>query len=109
MTATTRKVQHTAAHGKLAFTTGLGQKPRERTIAARDRAALLRETKQRFDLSVQARVVSVYEAGREGLWLHRFLLAEGIDNRVVEGMGDSPNSATRLCWSIGIGGLAMTP
>lgn len=29
-------------------------------------------------------VVSCYEAGRDGLWLHRFLRAHGIQNRVVD-------------------------
>jgi len=28
--------------------------------------------------------VSCYEAARAGFWLHRFLVAEGIDNRVVD-------------------------
>lgn len=111
MTATTRKPQHIAAHRtlflalelgekswKLAFTTGLGQKPRERTMAGRDRAALLREiarAKQRFALPVAARVVSVYEAGREGFWLHRFLLAQGIDNRVVDASSIEVNRRRR--------------
>jgi hypothetical protein len=54
---------------KLAFTTGLGQKSRERQIAARDLEGLRREidrAKQRFGLAQQARVVSCYEAGRDG-------------------------------------------
>ena len=29
------------------------------------------------------RVVSCYEAGRDGFWLHRFLIRHGIDNRVL--------------------------
>jgi hypothetical protein len=72
---------------KLAFTTGLAQKPHERTIAARDRKALLEEiahAKRRFGLAARTRVASCYEAGREGFWLHRFLIAEGIENRVVD-------------------------
>ena len=29
-------------------------------------------------------VVSCYEAGRDGFWLHRFLIGHGIDNRVLD-------------------------
>lgn len=72
---------------KLAFTVGLGQKPRLKTIAAGDRRQLLaeiRRAKERFGLAADARVVSCYEAGRDGFWLHRLLIAQGIDNRVVD-------------------------
>lgn len=72
---------------KLAFTTGLGQKPRLKTIGAGDRRQLvveIRRAKKRFDLAADARVVSCYEAGRDGFWLHRFLVAQGIENRVVD-------------------------
>ena len=31
-----------------------------------------------------AQVVSCYEAGRDGFWLHRFLIRRGIDNRVLD-------------------------
>ena len=60
---------------KLGFTTGHGQKPRERSIAACHQAHLLQEVaqaKKRFGLPETAPVVSCYEAGREGFWLHRF-------------------------------------
>jgi transposase len=64
---------------KLAFTIGLGQKPRLRTIAARNSDVLLAEikaAKKRFGLPENAAVVSCYEAGRDGFWLHRFLQAQ---------------------------------
>jgi len=83
---------------KLAFTPGLGQKPRERTIRARDREALRDEitrAKRRFDLPVRTRVVSCYEAGREGFWLHRSLVAEGIENRVVDAASIEVNRRQR--------------
>jgi transposase len=57
---------------KLGFTTGHGQKPRERSIAARPQARLLEEVaqaKRRFGLPDTVPVVSCYEAGREGFWL----------------------------------------
>jgi transposase len=72
---------------KLGFTTGPGQKPRERTVTARDQERVLHEiaqAKRRFGLPETAPVVSCYEAGREGFWLHRFLEAHGITNHVVD-------------------------
>jgi transposase len=71
----------------LGFTVGLGQKPRKRTVAAGDLIALEQEitlAKKRFGLPPLARVLSCYEAGRDGFWLHRYLLAQGIENRVVD-------------------------
>jgi transposase len=40
--------------------------------------------KDHLGLPDDARVVSCYEAGREGFWLHRFLEAHGIENLVVD-------------------------
>ena len=54
---------------KLGYTTGPGQKPRERSVAARPQARVLQEVtqaKKRFGLPATAPVVSCYEAGREG-------------------------------------------
>jgi transposase len=61
---------------KLAFSTGLGQKPRIRAVPARDLDALEREietAKRRFGLDSDTPLISCYEAGRDGFWLHRFL------------------------------------
>lgn len=72
---------------KLGMTVGRGQKPRVRTIRAGDVCQLLEEigaAKRRFGLPGLARVVSCYEAGRDGFWLHRMLMAEGIANVVVD-------------------------
>ena len=72
---------------KLAFSTGAAQKPRRRDIPARDIEALRQEiatAKERFDLPAETRVVSCYEAGRDGFWLHRFLLSAGVGNQVVD-------------------------
>ena len=33
---------------------------------------------------MQKGVLSCYEAGRDGFWLHRFLQSHGIENRVVD-------------------------
>ena len=83
---------------KLGFTTGPGQKPRERGFAARHQARLLQEiaqAKRRFGLPETAPVVSCYEAGREGFWLHRFLQAQGITNQVVDSASIEVNRRQR--------------
>ena len=72
---------------KLGFAVGLGQDPWRRRIDAGDLEALQREishAKKRFGLPDTARVQSCYEAGREGFWLHRHLVAEGIESLVVD-------------------------
>lgn len=74
---------------KLAFALEASQKPRLRTIAAGDISALLTEIKhtaEKFSIAGEEgyRVVSCYEAGRDGFWLHRQLGALGIDNVVVD-------------------------
>lgn len=72
---------------KLGFSIGFGQKPRERTIAARDLEALEKEislARKRFGLPENTSIHSCYEAGRDGFWLHRYLLQRGVDNQVVD-------------------------
>lgn len=74
-------------HWTLAFTVGRGQRPRVRTIPAGALARLTAElaaARRRFGLAADAPVVSCYEAGRDGFWLHRALLAQGVTNVVVD-------------------------
>ena len=83
---------------KLAFTVGLGQKPRLKTITARSTLGLLLEikaAKKRFGLPEDAPVLSCYEAGRDGFWLHRFLLAHGVQNQVVDSSSIEVNRRQR--------------
>jgi transposase len=83
---------------KLGFTTGLGQQPRLRAITARDTAALQLEiqlARQRFSLPETASVLSCYEAGRDGFWLHRYLQAHGIANLVVDSASIEVNRRAR--------------
>lgn len=64
---------------KLAFSTGLGQKARIRSIPARDLEILDREiaaARRRFTLDASVPLISCYEAGRDGFWLHRFLQSQ---------------------------------
>jgi len=72
---------------KLASTVGLGQKLRISTIPAGDQKAVMREFStalDRFGLAADSRVVSCYEAGRDGFWLHRFLTHIGVENIVID-------------------------
>jgi transposase len=47
-------------------------------------------------------VVSCYEAGREGFWLHRFLQAQGITNSVVDSSSIEVNRRKRRAKSDGL-------
>src|SRR5580765_3458604 len=83
---------------KLAFTIGHGQPARLRTVAARDLDALLgeiRKAKRRLGLPDDAPVVSCYEAGRDGFWLHRWLTALGIVNVIVDSASIEVNRRKR--------------
>src|SRR2546425_6493732 len=90
---------------KLGFTTGHGQKPRERTVTARHHERVLDEiaqAKRRWGLPETAPVVSCYEAGREGFWLHRFLQGHGITNHVVDSSSIEVNRRRRRAKSDGL-------
>ena len=72
---------------KVGTTNGIGQKPRERSIDAGDLEELLKEiaeAKARFGLPADIRVVSCYEAGRDGFWLDRWLRKQKIENVVID-------------------------
>ena len=71
----------------LGFSTGLGQSPRRRKAEAGDLNGVreeIRTAKKRFGLAKAAAVKSCYEAGRDGFWLHRCLLSEGVEHIVVD-------------------------
>jgi transposase len=72
---------------KVGFTTGLGQRPRTRRIAAGALDVVRTEVaraRARFGLPEATPVISCYEAGRDGFWLHRYLTAHGVTNHVVD-------------------------
>jgi transposase len=71
----------------LASATQAAEKPRFRTISARNLAAFQEEiakAKARFGLPADAPACTCYEAGRDGFWLHRALTKMGIINVVVD-------------------------
>lgn len=83
---------------KLGFTTGLGVAPRINTVAARDLAALtaaIQKAKRRFSLPAEVPVLSCYEAGREGFWLHRALMSQAIGNLIVDAASIEVNRRAR--------------
>jgi transposase len=83
---------------KVAMTSGFGVPPWLRTVASRDWRGVARaiaEGRARFGLSPVAPVVSCYEAGRDGFWIHRALVAQGIQNRVVDSASIEVNRRAR--------------
>ena len=90
---------------KLGFTVGRGQRPRVRQIAAGALDRLTEEVaraKSRWRLTADAPVVSCYEAGREGFWLHRYLVAQGITNAVVDSSSIEVNRRARRAKTDGL-------
>ena len=70
---------------RLAF--GDGRRQRQVVIAAGALEALreqIGQVKEKWALAADTAVVSCYEAGRDGFWLHRQLAAWGIVNHVVD-------------------------
>jgi len=111
MAATTRRFDPTALENtlvisfelgegrwRLSFTSGFGEKVFRRGVRARDREAVLctiEDMRERLGLAADCRVVSCYEAGREGFWLHRFLGRHGIENLVVDSSSIEVNRRSR--------------
>ncbi|HEX5870524.1 MAG TPA: IS110 family transposase [Longimicrobium sp.] len=103
-------IESGASEWKLYFSTGLGQHPRERTVPAHRMDRLMAEverSKKHFGLAAGAPVASCYEAGRDGFWLHRALLAEGIDNEVIESSAIEVPRKKRRAKTDGIDGGAL--
>lgn len=82
----------------LAMTAGLGQAPWVRTVRAGDLAKvtqLLVQGRRQCGLPAGAPVMSCYEAGRDGFWVHRALAAAGVRNRVVDSASIEVNRRAR--------------
>ena len=112
MTVTTQPEESTAAGGdrllmaielgrrqwNVGFTTQRGQRIRRRTLPADawDRVPEeLAAAKKRLDLPIDAPVTSCYEAGRDGFWIHRYLVGAGVDNLVVDSSSIEVNRRAR--------------
>jgi transposase len=87
-----------AKEWKLAMTSGFGVEPWLRTVRAGDLRGVERailQARRRFGLSADTAVVSCYEAGRDGFWIHRALTQLGIANRVVDSASIEVNRRAR--------------
>jgi len=83
---------------KLGFSAGLGQRPRVRQIPAGAVGLIDKEiihAKMRLGLSLEAPAISCDEAGRDGFWLHRYLVAHEITNHVVDSASIEVNRRAR--------------
>jgi transposase len=81
---------------RLAF--GDGAKRRQVSVPAADLAKLgcaVAKAKEHFGMPGSARVVSCYEAGRDGFWLHRHLRSVGIENQVIDAASIEMNRRLR--------------
>jgi transposase len=70
---------------KLAFSDG--NKVRYKTISAGNLVQLQAEiklAKRKFKMTEEVKVLSCYEAGRDGFWIQRYLESQGIENLVVD-------------------------
>ncbi len=75
-----------------------GEKIRRKTISAGMLEVLETEivkAKERFRLPTDCQVVSVYEAGRDGFWIHRALEGMGIESLVVDSSSIEVNRKQR--------------
>jgi transposase len=83
---------------KLGFSTGLGQRPRVGDIVGVNLARLEQEiekAKQKFEINEPGSIISCYEAGRDGFWLHRYLRYHGIENWIVDSASIEVNRRAR--------------
>jgi transposase len=80
------------------MTTGMDRPPLRRQMPARALKTLdaeIARAKAHFGLSATAPVCSCYEAGRDGFWLHRYLVSRGIVNRIVDSSSIEVNRRRR--------------
>ena len=82
----------------VAMTTGLGVEPWVRSMRAgawNELERLVALARSRWGLSARSPVLSCYEAGRDGFWIHRALIAQGVRNRVVDSASIEVNRRAR--------------
>ncbi len=80
------------------ITSSDGSKRRSKTVEACSTFAVLEEISQarkRFGLPADCAVMSCYEAGWEGFWLHHWLTAQGVTNRVLDSSAIEVNRKKR--------------
>ena len=75
-----------------------GKKARQITLEAGDLGALEEQitlAKEKLKLAPGCAVKSCYEAGRDGFWIHRHLVGQGIDNIVIDSASIEVNRRQR--------------
>ena len=90
---------------KLGFSDGSDRRAWRRQVDAGAVARLAHEiarAKAHFKLPADAAVVSCYEAGRDGFWLHRYLVGAGVINYVVDSSSIEVNRRARRAKSDGL-------
>ena len=90
---------------KLAFASAPAEKPRRREVQARNLVGLQAEiatAKQKLGLPADCPVVSCYEAGRDGFWIHRWLETQGVRNVIVDSSSIEVNRRARRAKSDGL-------
>jgi transposase len=91
---------------KVAFASRPTDRPRVRTLKAADAVTQLphevAEAKRRLGLAPDARVVSCYEIGYDGFWVHRALVGLGVENLVVDASSIEVNRRARRAKSDGL-------
>jgi len=83
---------------KLAFASARGERPRRREVEARNLGGLQAEiaaAKRKLGLAADCPVVSCYEAGRDGFWIHRWLETQGVRNVIVDSSSIEVNRRAR--------------
>ena len=66
---------------------GQGQKVRQVTIESghwSDLRSAIETAKSKLSLPSDCRIISCYEAGRDGFWIHRRLGEQGIENIIID-------------------------
>jgi len=82
----------------LGFATPGSSRLRQVKITGRDTMALqvqIDRMRAKWNLSADAPVISCYEAGREGFWLHHYLVDRGVMNLVVDSASIQVNRRAR--------------
>jgi transposase len=80
----------------LAF--GNGIKKRQIIVSAADTQGLemaIKKTKEKFGMDESTTVISCYEAGRDGFWIHRYLTQKRIKNHVIDSSSIDVNRKAR--------------
>lgn len=87
-----------ASKWKLALAADTAKQASIKEVEAGDMPALyqsVEKARRRFGLLADCRVVSCYEAGRDGFWVHRALAEHGIENLVVDSASIEVNRKMR--------------